>query len=118
MLRHSHGRIELQERDIAFLRGLFECRVMTTEHVASLYFNGHAEMAKKRLQKLKSAGLLTERPRKQFEPSILFLTGKGITTLRDYGILELYPQFDTATLTRRARVSDITLRHELAVMDV
>jgi hypothetical protein len=33
--------IELQERDIAFLRRLFECRLMTIEHAASLYFAGH-----------------------------------------------------------------------------
>jgi hypothetical protein len=118
MLSQRRGTIELRDRDIAFLRGLFECRVMTIQHVASLYFEGHGEYAKKRLQKLKSAGLLTARPRKQFEPAILFLTTKGIATLHDRRLLELYPKFDIPTLARRACVSDITLQHELAVMDL
>ena len=110
--------IELQERDIAFLRGLFECRVMTTDHAASLYFDSRRESAKKRLQKLKSAGLIAERSRKQFEPSVLFLSRLGLATLKQQGILELYPAFDIATLTRRAHVSEMTLRHEIAVLDL
>jgi len=42
--------IDLQERDFALLRGLFESRVMTAAHIASLYFDGKKEAAKKRLQ--------------------------------------------------------------------
>ncbi len=118
MSRFRQKAIQLQERDIAFLRGLFECRVMTTDHAASLNFDSHREYAKKRLQKLKSAGLIAERSRKQFEPSVLFLSRLGLATLKHQGILELYPAFDIATLTRRAHVSDMTLRHELAVLDL
>jgi hypothetical protein len=45
----------LQDRDFALLRGLFESRVMTAGHIATLYFDGSREAAKKRLQKIKAA---------------------------------------------------------------
>jgi hypothetical protein len=118
MPRQSDLRLELQDRDFAFLRGLFECRVMTIEHVASLYFQGRRESAKKRTHKLKACGLIAERPRRQFEPAVLFLTRAGLATLRDHGILDLYPTFSLPTLTRRASVSELTLRHELAVVGI
>ena len=53
--------LQLQDRDLALLRGLFECRVMTTDHATALYFEGKGEAAKKRLQKLKAAGFISER---------------------------------------------------------
>ena len=108
----------LQDRDIALLRGLFECRVMTTDHAGEMHFNGKAEAAKKRLQKLKVAGFIASRPRHSFEPSVLFLTRKGIDLLYRNGVLNDYPVFDLPSLDRRARVSDLTIRHELEVMDV
>jgi hypothetical protein len=89
MLRSKKDSISLQDRDIALLRGLFECRVMTKDHVTALYFEGKGEAAKKRLQKLKAAKLISERPRRAFEPSILFLTRDGLvhrsTTCRSEG---------------------------------
>jgi hypothetical protein len=112
------GALEIKPRDLALLRGLFECRVMTTDHAASLYFDGKGEAAKKRLQKIKAAGLIGERPRVAFEPSILFLTRKGLALLQKEGVLKDYPSFDLPELDRRARVSELTIRHELAVMDV
>ena len=114
----SPDSIVIQDRDIALLRGLFESRVMTAEHIASLYFDGRDEATKKRLQKLKTAGLIGQRPRRTFEPAVLFLTRKGLVPLQTHGILQEYPTFDLPALERRARVSPITLRHELAVMDV
>lgn len=108
----------MQERDAALLRGLFECRVMTTDHTAALYFDGKSEAAKKRLQKLKAAGFISERPRRAFEPSVLFLTRKGLLLLQEQGVLAEYPPFHLPTLDKRARVSDLTIRHELEVMDV
>jgi hypothetical protein len=54
-----HLPISLQDRDIDLLRGLFECRVMTTDHATALYFDGKSEAAKKRLQKIKAAGLIS-----------------------------------------------------------
>ena len=108
----------LQIRDISLIRGLFESRVMTTEHAAALYFDGKSEAAKKRLQKLKIAGIVSERTRRPFEPSVLFLTRKGLEVLWKQGVLAEYPSFDLPALDRRARVSDLTIRHELEVMDV
>src|SRR5882762_6280691 len=107
-LRDPIGSPVLQDRDLALLRGLFECRVMTTEHAASLHFGGSKEAAKKRLQKLKAAGLIGERPRRAFEPSVLFLTRKGLIPLSLRGILAEYPGFDVPALERRAHVSPIT----------
>ncbi len=110
--------IVLQERDIVFLRGLFESRVMTASHAASLYFDGRDEMTKKRLQKLKSAGLIAERPRRAFESAVLYLTRKGLGPLIERGILREYPEFDLPMLERRAQVSALTLRHELEIMEI
>jgi len=79
-----------QDRDFTLLRGLFETRVMTTDHATALYFGGKNEAAKKRLQKLKTAGLVSERARRAFEPSILFLTRKGLMLLQEKGVLTRY----------------------------
>ncbi len=110
--------IQLQERDATLLRGLFESRVMTSDHAAALYFEGRDEATKKRLQKLKAAGFLSERPRRSFEPSVLFLTRKGLVLLQEQGALAQFPAFNLPVLENRARVSDLTIRHELEVMDV
>lgn len=63
VLKNESGSIDLQERDIAILRSLFECRVMTAAHIAALRFKGKQEYTKKRLQDLKSTGLVGERKR-------------------------------------------------------
>jgi Replication-relaxation len=112
------GSLQPQPRDLALLRGLFESRVMTADHATVLYFAGKDEAAKKRLQKLKSAGFITERQRRAFEPSVLLLTRKGLEMLQERGVLAEYPPFDLPALDLRARVSDLTIRHELEVMDV
>lgn len=85
-------RIELQPRDHALLRGLFESRVMTLAHAADLDFAGRAEMAKKRVQRLKAAGLVRERPLRAYEPSVLFLTDRTFRILSDRGHLSYYPR--------------------------
>lgn len=108
----------IQERDITLLRGLFESRVMTSAHIADVYFEGRKEAAKKRLQKLKGAGLIGERPRRASEPAALHVTRPGLNLLRDHGVLAQYPAFSMPALEKRARVSDMTLRHELMVQDV
>lgn len=110
--------ISLQDRDVALLRGLFESRVMTARHVAAIYFAGAREAAKKRLQKLKGAGYVTERARRAYEPSLLLLAPKGLALLRNQGVLAEYPSFSVPDLARRARVSALTVNHELEVMDV
>lgn len=109
--------IEHQERDIALLRDLFASRAMTLVHIAALHFRGRAEAAKKRLQKLKAAGLIAERPRKARDPGVLFLTREGFDLLTDRGELADYPALTWPQFERRSRVSPLTLRHELEVMD-
>lgn len=116
----SSGRhmTELQPRDLLLLRGLFESRVMTLAQASLLYFGGKSEAAKKRLQKLKAAGLIRERPRKAYEPAVLFLTSRAFILLAEAGHLVDYPSVSLSALQKRAQVSDLTLRHELEVMEV
>jgi protein involved in plasmid replication-relaxation len=108
--------IDLQDRDIILLQGLFESRVMSSPHLTALYFEGRAEAAKKRLQKLKAAGLVNERPRRAHEPAVLFLTLQGFKLLTERGSLAHYPKISAASFEKRVRVSPLTLRHELDVM--
>ena len=91
---------------------------MTLAQIIVLHFQGKNEAAKKRVQKLKSAGYVRERPRRTYEPSILFLTPEGFRLLSQRGHLADYPRIGVETMERRAQVSDLTLRHELEVMDV
>lgn len=110
--------IECQERDIALLRDLFVSRIMTLAHISALHFEGRGEAAKKRIQKLKAAGLIAERPRKARDPGVLYLGRAGFTLLSNEGHIADLPRLSTASFEKRAKVSDLTLRHELAVMDV
>jgi hypothetical protein len=89
--------LQIQPRDLELLRSLFESRVMTADHIAVLYFNGSREAAKKRLQKLKTAGFIGERKRKAYEPAVLSLTSKAFAILREHGILAEYPQLAPST---------------------
>jgi hypothetical protein len=108
----------LQERDFEFLKDLLEVRVLTLDHVRTLYFGGKSEMAKKRVQRLKSAGIVVERPRKIGEPSILHLTWKGYAALRDSGHVGDDSHLSPKTFTRRMAVSGSTVAHELMIADV
>jgi hypothetical protein len=110
--------LQPQDRDIAVLFGLFETRVMTAEHIAALFFDNKPEYPKKRLQKLKAAGLIGERRRRVNERAILFLTPKGLRVLQQDGSLSEIPVPPAASFARRANVSEQTLQHELDVMDV
>jgi hypothetical protein len=108
----------LQERDLAILQGLFESRLMTLSHVTHLYFNGRPEAAKKRIQRLKQERFIRERERRVYQPSILHLSRRAFAELSARGMLLDYPQLAWNQLEDRAKVSDLTLRHELAVLDV
>lgn len=111
-------KLQLQERDTTLLRGLFECRVMTAGHVATLYFDNKREYTKKRLQKLKAAGYIGERKRNANEPAVLFLTRKAFALLMSRGLLSNYPTLGKNSFEARSNVSELTLRHELEIMDV
>jgi hypothetical protein len=91
---------------------------MTLAHATSLHFGGRRVVAKKRVAKLKDAGLIVERPRRQFDPSVLFLTRQAFQLLRDRGHCADYPALGVSAMEKRSRVSDLKLRHELAVMDI
>jgi hypothetical protein len=110
--------LRLQLRDYDLLRGLFECRVMTLSHAAILFFDGRIPAATKRLQLLKAAGYLSDRRRRIGEPSVLTLTKKAFEELVSAGALDGYPRLTAEQFSKRSRVEESTLRHELAVMDV
>jgi hypothetical protein len=114
----TRAEVKFQARDFAIMRGLFESRIMTAQHIAALYFDGRPDATKKRLQKLKSGGVIRERPRKARDPAILFLTKRGFKALKDHGQLSDYPKLTWDALDKRARVSELTVRHELEVMNV
>jgi hypothetical protein len=117
-LKKQPETLQIQDRDFALLRGVFESRIMTAGHIATLFFDGKKEATKKRLQKLKAEGFIGERTRHASQPAILFLNRKGLVLLQAHGILKEYPQLDLPVLEKRARVSDLTIRHELEIMDV
>jgi hypothetical protein len=108
---------QLMERDYRILRGLFESRVMTLLHIAVLYFDKSVDAARKRVWKLKNAGLVGERRRvRPYDPSILYLTRQGFERLsREQRILD-YPSIGWPTMEKRTSVSPLTLQHELDVM--
>lgn len=110
--------IEIQERDIDLLRGLFVSRIMTLDHIAAIHFNGKREMAKKRVQKLKSAGYIGERSRHASAPSVLYLSNPAFKLLQERGELSGFPRLTGPALLKRAQVSELTLQHELDVMSV
>ena len=109
---------KLQPRDEAILRGLLDSRLMTIKHAASLHFEGSYEAAKKRLQKLEGAGLIAKRARKVQDPAIYSMTRRGFLSLKDEGMLDPLLELGWAKLQDRLRVAEMTLKHELAVMDV
>lgn len=115
----KRGAVELQERDFELLTGLLESRLMTLDHACRLYFDGRGEAAKKRLQQLRAAGFVGERPRERpYQPLILFLTRTGFQELINKGLPHHYPPLTWDSLEKRVRVADSTLRHEIDVMNV
>jgi hypothetical protein len=116
VLTFAHD-IQITDRDLGFLRGLFESRVMTLAHAAALHFGGSLEAAKKRTQRLKGTRYIRERPRSRpYDPSILSLARRGFEALRRAGQLADYPALGWESMEKRAQVSPFTLRHELDVL--
>jgi hypothetical protein len=109
--------IEIQDRDLTLLAALVECRVMTLAHIAALHFEGRREAAKKRVYLLKTAGFIGERRRRPYEPAVLFPSRIAWELLSEHGLLSGYPDLSPAQFEKRTRVSDLTLRHELEVLD-
>ena len=114
----TRAEVELQERDLAILQGLFESRLMTLNHITHLFFDGHGEAAKKRIQRLKDNRFIRERARRVYQPSILHLSRRAFAELSSRGMLSEYPRLAWNQLEDRAKVSELTLRHEIQVVDV
>ena len=91
---------------------------MTAAHIAVLHFQNKMEATKKRLQKLKAAGVIGDHVRHVNEPRILFLTDKALVLLRTRGMLAQYPKFGSKAIGKRSIVSELTIRHELDIQDV
>jgi hypothetical protein len=91
---------------------------LSLAHVTALYFDDRSEAAKKRVQRLKAAGLVAGRPRAVFEPSVLGLTPRGLRLLAGEGHLQDRHGSSLRHLEKHLRVSDATLAHELQVADV
>jgi hypothetical protein len=110
---------QITARDLQLLRGLFEVRILTLAQISQLYFAGAAEAAKKRVQILKAARLIAQRPRpRPYDRSILFLAKRGFELLSDSGHLAEYPKLPWHRMAKRVRVSPLTLNHELAVNQI
>jgi len=117
--------IVITDRDIALCVGLFESRIMDRWHIAEIFFDGAVEGAKKRLPRLRAAGLIREQnqTRARTEPAIYALASKGFEAIREsaaFGRLtaRIAKDFQWKKLEDRHNVSPMTLRHELAVVDV
>ncbi len=95
--KSSSPSIDLRDRDVALLRGLFECRIMTAPHVATLFFDGKREDIMKRLATLKATSFLGGRVRRVNEPAILFLTSKAFLFLSRAGHLAGFTQLGANT---------------------
>jgi len=87
---------------------------MTLNHVTHLYFDGRSEAAKKRIQRLKRERLIRERERRAYQPSILHLSRLAFAELSSRGMLLEYPSLAWNQLEDRAKVSELTLRHEVS----
>lgn len=109
--------IAVQDRDLDLFNYLLHARILTFKHAAALNFDGNIEVAKKRIQKLKAANLILERPRKTGESSVLFLSKQGFECLKLHGKL---PEGcdDIASFLKRSQISELTLKHELETLDV
>lgn len=119
MSRHPKPvQIVLQARDYALLRGFLDSRLMTLKHAALLFYGGSFEAAKKRMQKLRGAGLITARPRRPQDPAIYMLGHEGFLRLRQEGMLNPAHDAAWARFQKRRRIGDLMLGHELALLDV
>lgn len=123
-LRSGSPSFRLQARDLAVVDATHRLRVLTSEHVAALYFpseNGRASsQCRKRLQLLTEAGYLDRREQPQTrtegrKPYLYFLAPAGRQLLIDEVGL------DPEALDWKPSYNDVRwpyLRHQLAINDV
>jgi hypothetical protein len=116
-LRPAHSVI-IQPRDVALLHLLLETRAIRRSHAAVLCFGGSANAAKKRIQTLKTAGLLGEWRASRTATGIVTLTRSGVAALKARNALPAMLLQCRSSLSRRLRPNTRTLAHDLAVLDV
>jgi hypothetical protein len=115
-MSHYKRAIELQSRDFRLLRCLLESRLMTRAHAAALVFHGRREAAKKRIQKLKAAGLITERRAKTYQPNQprpIHLSKPGVAALRAHGA-----QISAMAFQPPRAMSDAAISRHLKLIDI
>lgn len=113
-----HNTLKIQPRDLLVLGGLLDSRVLLLKHIAALFFDGRVDAAKKRVHRLKAAGLIRERPRGPRERSVLHLAKAGFEILQQQHALPDDRRLIWLSLLRRMQVSVLTVAHELEVADV
>lgn len=108
---------EFRRRDLAILRELFDSRQLRVDHLARMFF-ASKHSAYKRINALKSEQLIGERERLPNQSGLLFLAERGFEMLVEEGAIDDYPKLSWRQLEKRLRVSELTVRHELAVASV
>ena len=110
----SGNRISIQTRDLLILNELVESRVVTTNHLAHMFFDSKLPAAYKRIGLLKSAGLITQtRKRSITQPAILQIKRSGFNCLSERMVVDI----TWKNVERHNRISDSLLLHELALVD-
>src|SRR3982751_5283531 len=94
--------VEITQRDVNLLRGLYESRICTIAPAAALDFGGSLDAAKKRIVKLKRAGLIAERPRRAYQPSVLFIARRGFFLMHERGYAHGFPPCTWGQFEKRA----------------
>lgn len=110
--------IHISPRDVAILHDMLLSRVMTLRQIAAIHFDDKPEAAKKRLQKLKTAGFVNEERPRRYEAASLAISWAGYEILKEADSSLSIPSLTPATLSRRTHPSPLTRQHELAVMEV
>ena len=111
--------MELTERDLNFIEGLFESRVMVTSHARSLYYPGSGkDGCNQRIRKLAKAGYILRKERGKREEDYLYLSKKSFDELMKRNLLSEYPPIGVKSFAKRVQISPHTINHELMVMDV
>ena len=72
----------LQPRDISLLRALLATRITTTGEASETFFHGSKEATRKRLARLREAGLISKKSGELAGASSISITPAGITALR------------------------------------
>ena len=114
---HCQRSLQIQDRDLEVLKGLYDSRIYMLHHIAALYFCNQREYAKKRVGRLKTAGYLIERPRQPTQLGVMQLSRTGYEVLVRRGNLAGSPGRAFGRFENRMRVSPLTLVHEIAVLD-